>query len=651
MVWGGGLAAKLASLQLLHYREYRELARQRQEVVVDIPGPRGTIYDRNGSPLAMSVPTESVSVNPLRVPDHAVASGILADVLGLDRAELLGKMKWAADRRRGFLWVKRSISYDEGRRLRSLGVDWIDVHTESRRRYPKGTIAAHVLGSVDFEQKGNAGIERALEEELHGQEGQEYVLADVKRRLIRSQQTSKPQPGASLTLSIDERLQWLAQQELAKAVRAANAARGSAVAMNPHTGDILFMASYPSFDPSQPPLPDEPRLARQNQAIEAPFEPGSVFKIITLAAALETTSLTPESPINCLNGKITLFGRTIHEAKGGYGVIPLRMVLAKSSNIGAIQIGMKVGEQNLREYIRRFGFGQKSGVSLPAESAGKVRRMWGRTSLSSVAMGHELSTTTLQLAQACAVVANGGKLVRPRLVIKKNGQPTPLETPRAVLQGDTANKMRKMMEGVVLEGTGKAATLRGYSSGGKTGSAQIYDPKIGRFTHSYNASFLGFAPVGNPAIVLVVTLNGTHGSGGFGGVVAAPVFKTLAQETLRVLGVPMDIPEKGVPRKPDGQTNDLSIADVGSPEPTVMQEAADEERLAAVQGPELPPEMRPKGPKVPDFQGKTMRAVLAEAAELGLPVASDGSGIARRQYPPPGAVLREGERIHIRFLR
>jgi cell division protein FtsI (penicillin-binding protein 3) len=212
--------------------------------------------------------------------------------------------------------------------------------------------------------------------------------------------------------------------------------------------------------------------------------------------------------------------------------------------------------------------------------------------------------------------------------------------------------MRQMMETVVLKGTGSRARLQGYTSAGKTGSAQIYDPKAGHFTHSYNASFMGFAPVQNPAVVIVVTLNGTHGSSGFGGVVAAPVFRVLAQETLRVLEVPRDIPEDEAPPRPDKeQIDDLSIADLGSDEPTVMQEMADEERLATPQGPQPPPEMQPKGPRVPNFQGKTMRAVLAEAAERGLPVAPDGSGIAKMQYPPPGAVLREGERIRVRFSR
>lgn len=631
------------------------MARARQELLVPIPAPRGTIYDRTGSPLAMSVAMDSVFVNPLRVPDLGVAAGILASILSLDRIQLYGRMKWALENKRGFLWVKRKISYEEARRLRSLHLEWIEFHAEAQRHYPKGAIAAHVLGSVDHSESGNAGIEKALNNDLRGEEGELRLLTDVKRRGISSMLQSEARAGTPLTLSLDERLQFVAERELAAAVQNANALRGSAVVMNPYNGEVLAMASYPAFDPNKPPQPGEPRLFRQNQAMEAPFEPGSVFKVITVAAALETTNLRPESPINCGNGTLKLPGRVIHEAKHGYGTIPMAMVLAKSSNIGAIQVGLRVGQENLREYIRRFGFGQKTGITLPAESAGKVRKQWGTTSLHSVAMGQEISTTTLQLAQACAVIANGGFLVPPRLVLKKGDTPLPPPAPVQVLKPSTVTDMRQMMEGVVMHGTGGRAKLLGYTCGGKTGSAQIYDVNAGHFTHSYNASFMGFAPVTKPAVVIVVTLNGTHGSSGFGGAVAAPVFKVLASEALRVLDVPKDLPEDMPnPAHPLDiiDTNDLSIADLGSGEKPLLQEMAEEEQLAEVmQGPALPPEMQPAGPKVPNFQGMSMRAVLAEAAAQGLPVMAAGSGIARVQHPPPGAVLREGERIRVRFAR
>ena len=430
--------------------------------------------------------------------------------------------------------------------------------------------------------------------------------------------------------------------------------------MNPRTGEILAMASYPSFDPNKPPAPGELLAARSNQAVSVPFEPGSVFKVITLSAALETTNLRPETPINCGNGSITLFGRTIHEAKHGYGVMPMALVLAKSSNIGAIQVGMRVGQEKMYEYVRRFGFGQKTGITLPAESAGMVRklRVWGATSLSSVAMGHEIGTTSLQLAQACSVVANGGLLLRPKVILRKGDRGVETEAPRPVLKPETAFTMRQLMEGVVVHpaGTGHRARLSGYSSAGKTGSAQIYDFAAKHYTHTYNGSFMGFAPVTNPAIVVVVTINGTHGTAGFGGVAAAPVFKVVAEEALRVLDVPKDLPdvapsEEKKKAEPEN-TDDLPIADLGSGAPPLLDEdepgAAGGAQGTAVADAAAPAE---SGPKVPNFRGKTMRAVLAEATALGLPVLVDGSGVARGQQPAPGLILHAGERIRVRFAR
>ena len=294
-----------------------------------------------------------------------------------------------------------------------------------------------------------------------------------------------------------------------------------------------------------------PSGARSNLAVATPFEPGSVFKVITLAAALETTNLTPDSMINCGNGTINLFGRVIHD-HNRYSSLSMADVLAKSSNIGAINIGLKVGEKNLYEYVRRFGFGRKTGIELPGESAGMLRRLsqWEPSSIGSVAMGHEVGATSIQLALAGAIVANGGMRVKPRLILarqKPGGveERTVPEKPERVIRPETAIKMRQMMEGVVLHGTGKGlANLRGYTSGGKTGSAQIYDFKAKAYTHHYNASFLGFAPVSNPQIVIAVTLIGTSGgSAGYGGPVAAPVFRAVATSALRMLDVPKDLPD------------------------------------------------------------------------------------------------------------
>ena len=649
LLWGAAIFLKLVSLQVVHHQEYAKKARARQELVVDIAAPRGSIYDRTGHALAMSVPLESVYINPKNIPDVDVASGLLAFALNLDREELRSQIQAARDNRKGFLWVKRRIDFDEARRIRDLPREWIGVQKESQRHYPDGQLAAHVLGSVDFEEAGNAGIEKALDKDLRGIPGRLRILTDVQRRGIWSEVVSEAHPGSSLMLTIDSRLQYVAERDLAAAVRSHGAASGSVVIMNPQTGDVLALASYPYYDPNQPALPRD-NFARMNHAVSVPFEPGSVFKVITLSAALETTNLTPESPINCHGGLLVLPGRVVHDAHMGYGILKMWEVLAHSSNVGAIEIGTRVGQQNMYAYVRRFGFGQKTGITLPAESSGKLRRLerWGKTSLASISMGQEVSVTTLQLAQAASVIANGGKLVRPRLVLKKDGQPVPAVPAVRVLTPDTVITMRQMMEDVILRGTGGGAKLPGYSVGGKTGSAQIFDYASKHYTHTYNGSFVGFAPLNNPAIVVVVSLNGTHGTAGFGGAAAAPVFHTVAAEALRVLDVPKDIPDEPMLVAKAADTADLSDAASEAGEPNILEDGDDDDAAAPA------PDNRAvasAGPVVPDFRGMTMRDVLAQAAAKGLVVLADGSGVARGQTPPAGAVLRQGDRIRVRFAR
>lgn len=646
-VWGAAIAANLIYLQVIRHDDYLRQARRQQERVVEIPAPRGTITDRNGQLLAISVPVASISVNPQQLPDLDVAADILSRILELDRTVLYGRLRHAEAAGRGFLWVKRKITPEEAESLKSLRLDWIQFHQESQRHYPNGTLLANTIGSVNHAERGNAGLEAALDGELAGRPGSARMLTDVRRRGIDAHLDAEPQAGVSLTLTIDSRIQYTAERELARAVADQNARTASLVVMNPHTGEILAMASYPTFDPNFPPAPGDPPSRRFNYPVSVPFEPGSVFKVITLAAALETTSLRPQTLIHCGNGSITLFGRTIREAGRGYGIIPMSLVLAKSSNVGAIQVGMRVGQERMYEYVRRFGFGSRTGITLPAESPGMVRRLprWGKTSLSSVAMGHEIGTTTLQLARACSAIANGGLLVEPKIILKKGGKPFATAPPERIIKPETAITMRQMMEGVVVDpgGTGRRARLDGYSSGGKTGSAQIFDFETRRYTSTYNGTFMGFAPVTNPAIVIVVTLNGTRTTRGFGGVSAAPVFRAVAQEALRVLDMPKDLPEvapgDSAPEEEAEEPADLAIADLGDP-PVLeeTQEALESSTVAA-------------GPQVPDFQGMTMRAVLAQASELGLPVLVDGSGLARGQQPPPGSVLPAGERIRVRFAR
>jgi cell division protein FtsI (penicillin-binding protein 3) len=663
LVWGLLILGRLGWLQIYHHDDFRRQAQQQQDRQVEIQAPRGAVYDRTGQFLAMSLPVDSVCINPLRVPDLSLAAELLAKILDLDSSELLGRMAAAVDAHRGFVWVKRKITPEESARLRSYNLEWIEFRTESRRFYPNGQLAAHVLGSVDHEEKGNAGFELSFEKELEGRPGVMRTTSDVKQRVIDLQVFTDPQPGKNITLSIDERIQYSAEKELKKAVIANSCRTGSVVVMNPMTGEIYAMAAYPTYDPNKPPQPGEDVSPRVNLAVSSPFEPGSVFKVVTLSAGLETTRIRPGTMLDCGMGRMTLFKRVIHDSHP-YGGLTMAQVLEKSSNIGAIKIGLQVGEENLYEYVKRFGFGKPTGIPLPGESGGMLRKLdrWIPSSIGSIAMGHELSTTTLQLAQACSVVANGGMLVKPRLTLKRQRPGSDAEavedssSPTRVIKPETAITMRQMMEGVVLRGTGSKARLDGYTSGGKTGSAQIYDYKARSYTHKYNASFMGFAPINNPAIVVVVTLNGASK---FGGAVAAPVFHAVAMDALRFLDVQKDLPEGGIPIDDEKiPLDDLAIAELSVPNPPAEETESAPVALAGIapvqndsSAPTPAPASVPTGPKVPNFQGKTLRSVLEESSALGMRVDFVGSGIARAQEPPAGTVLPPGERVKVQFAR
>ncbi|HUA18128.1 MAG TPA: penicillin-binding protein [Bryobacteraceae bacterium] len=666
-VWALLIVARLIQLQVVQHGQYVNLALRQQDRLEEIRAPRGAILDRYGQRLAMSLPVESVCVDPLRLPDLAVAADILSKILNLDSSDLLDSLKTAVANKRGFLWVKRQITPDEATRLRDLKLDWIEFRTESQRFYPNKTLAAHVLGGVDFEEHGDGGVEQSLNELLEGQPGEMLVTEDVQQRGFASQVENPPEPGQDVHLTIDSRIQYVAEQELGQMVQDRHAKSGSLVAMDPRTGDILALANFPTFDPNERPKPGE-MAAREDLAVTAPFEPGSVYKVITLSAALETTKLRPDSIINCGNGSINLFGRIIHD-HSRYAALSMADVLARSSNIGAINIGLQVGDQNLYKYILRFGFGKKTGLPLPGESAGMVRplRLWQKSSIGSVAMGHEVGVTTVQLAQACSVIANGGFLVKPRLTLD-----APAAPPVRVLRPDTAITMRSLMEGVVIKpyGTGhKYARLLGYTSAGKTGTAQIYDTRLHEYTHLYNASFMGFAPVTNPAIVVVVTVNGTEGTEGYGGPTSAPVFRQVAAAGLRVMDVPKDLPEMlpdDAGKADQADEDDVAIASLGSSIPPPLVQAGDAD--AAADRPAAPAasalDQRVlladsgsnrsrdlEGPRVPDFEGKTVRLVIEQAAALGIPVEFSGSGVARAQVPVAGAILPSGQAVRIRFGR
>lgn len=679
LLWAGAVLARLVWLQVVEHDDLLAIARSQQQKEVAIPALRGALLDRSGQPLAKTLEADSVAVDPQQIPDLPQAAWVLAHALDLDQQRLLSLMESFKAKGRRFLWVARKLTPAESARVRALNLDYVEFRQEMRRYYPAGRLAAHVLGSVGYVddtdvEHGNAGLELSLEEDLAGKSGLARMYTDSRQNPYDSVVTREPVPGADLTLTIDSNVQYEAERQLAAAVKASGAKTGSVVALDPQTGDILALANYPAYDPNVPPgRGDEAPGARNNLAISTPFEPGSVFKVITLSAALESTNLKPGTMIDCGNGVINLYGRLIHD-HDRYRSLSMADVLAKSSNIGAIQIALATGGQTLYQYQSNFGFGRKTGIELPGESSGVLwpPDKWTKSSIGSVAMGHEVSVTSLQLAVAGAVIANGGVRVRPRLVMARQrpGQAAERFVPEKgerVLRPETAIQMRQMMEGVVLHGTGSRAVLPGYTSGGKTGSAQIYDVALHAYTHSYNASFLGFAPVANPHIVISVTLNGTTGGNtGFGGVRAAPVFRAVATDALRMLDVPKDLPDRG---DPDVETlpvgNDLAIAGL-SDAPSVFEDAAPAPRVVSSVTPPLAQGGKPSasqrpffdggergsqapGPRAPDFLGKTVRAVMRESTAAGLDVVVLGNGLARSQEPPPGAALRPREPVRVQF--
>ncbi|HEY7303681.1 MAG TPA: penicillin-binding protein [Bryobacteraceae bacterium] len=661
--WALLVVLRLFQLQVLAHDDYVKRARRQQERREAIEAPRGEIFDRNGNILAISSASQFVVVNPRRIPNKEIASALLARILRMDAKKLQAALESAAQSKHhsGYFVVSQHVSDEQAATLRGMDLDWLELRQGSVRTYPNDDVAAHVIGNIDGEGKGAAGIELKLDRDLAGTPGLRRVERDGRANSYSSEVIKAPLTGKNVGLTVDRELQYVSQDALKAAVIHNHAERGSVVAMDPKTGEILALENYPTYDPNEHLLPGEKPVGREDLAVVAPFEPGSVFKVVTVSAALETTTLTPDSMINCGNGVTRLFGRVIHDSHP-YSVLSMADVLAKSSNIGAIHIGMQVGNQNLYAYIKRFGFGHRTGIELPAEAPGMVRplKRWQPTSIGSVPMGHEISVTSVQLAQLGSVIANGGFLMHPRLVAWEQtpGQPKEIrKLPAAdsveVLKPQTVMTMRRLMHRVVMPG-GTASRLHvvGYTLAGKTGTAQIFDYAHHVYTHKYNASFLGFAPLENPAVVVVVTISGTTGVAGFGGAAAGPVFERVMSTALRRLGIVRDVPE---------EIEELIAKQNAAEEKLSAKKDADADTVAELSDPLTPEEMSqaagetenldPNAPKAPDFTGKTVKDVMEEAAAKGLEIDMLGDGLARGQTPPAGSLLTPGEHIQVRFAR
>ncbi len=670
--WALILIFRLFDLQVLSHDSLARRARKQQERLEPVDAQRGSIFDRSGSLLAISSPSRYIVVNPRRIPDKATAAGLLAGVLPLDPKRLEASLQTASASKHhsGFFVVDQNLTAAQTATLRAMNLDWLEVREGSVRSYPNGDVAAHVIGNLNAEGRGVAGVELKLQKDLAGTPGTVRVEQDAKENSYSSETLKLATPGKDVGLTIDRELQYVAKKALRDAVIKNHAEHGSLVAMNPHTGEILALENFPTYNPNERLLPGEKPEGREDLAVVAPFEPGSVFKVVTVSAALETTRLTPNTMINCGNGVMTLFTRVIHDSHP-HGMLSVADVLAKSSNIGAIRIGQQVGNARLYEYVKRFGFGTRTGIELPAEAPGLVRplKRWQPTSIGSVPMGHEISVTSLQLAQLGSVIANGGFLVRPRLVAWEREQGGPkqiIQLPgrrERVLDAKTVLTMNQLMQRVVMKGgTAEHLKVPGYTIAGKTGTAQIYDFAHRVYTHKYNASFMGFGPVEKPAVVVVVTLSGTTGIAGFGGTAAGPVFEKVTETAMRQLGVVRDLPEdideliakaksKGGAKSDAKETDDVALAELNPPTVEEIRQASGNEAASTTEAQAEVAYVDPNLPKAPDFVGKTMKDVMQEATARGIEVDLFGDGLARAQTPAAGAALLPGSHIAVRFAR
>jgi cell division protein FtsI (penicillin-binding protein 3) len=626
-VWTGAIEARLLYLQVISRDELVARAEQQQQREVPAPAKRGEIFDRRGRLLAYSVDADTVYAVPTAIDDAARAAaalcGALDDCSGEFRAQLTERLA----RQRAFAYVKRRVSPDEAARVARLGLDGVGFMKESKRFYPNRELAAHLLGYVGTDNVGLHGLEAAYDKVVRGRQGTLLVQRDARRQAF-SRVERAPTSGASLELTIDESLQYIAERELAAGVAETRARAGTVVVMDPASGEILALASVPTFNPNA--FGQAGDDERRNRAVQDLYEPGSTFKIVTASAAIEEKVVTPQELIDVSAGQIR-FGRRVIDDDHHYGLLTFSDVIVKSSNVGAIKVGLKLGPQRLGLYVNRFGFGRPSSPDFPGESSGIV---WDPSklddsALASVSMGYQVGVTPLQMAAAVSSIASGGTLYEPRVVRAtiRDGVRT-VNRPKAVrrtVTPHTASVLTEMMESVVTDGTGKLARVPGFTVAGKTGTAT----KLvnGRYSQSdINGSFVGFVPSRAPVLTIVVVMDSAQTHRGYGGQVAAPVFRRIAEASLRYLGVAPTVdpaPPVIVARREDSP---LARASASGDERSVVALAAGGGDPGAL----------------PDLSGLSAREAMRMLAELGITPRLRGAGTVVDQDPPPGSPLEPG---------
>jgi cell division protein FtsI (penicillin-binding protein 3) len=533
------VACRLFFLQIQQGERLAERVTRQYERRLPIVSRRGTIYDRSGRELAVSLKVSSVFAQPGAIENAAGTAKALARILGQPARDLQARL--AADK--SFVWIQRQLEPAQAEAIADLGLKGIGLFPESRRYYPRQELAAHVLGMVGLDDRGLEGVEHQFDELLGGQP--QFVVAqqDALGRIIFRQEPGRQAPIFDLQLTIDEVLQYITERELGRAVERSRAKAGSAVVLDPRTGEILALANVPTYDPNQ--YRKVGSAVRRNRAVTDSFEPGSMFKVILLAGALEEGAVRPGDRLYGENGAIEVSGITIRDHEK-HGWLTVQQIMAQSSNVGAIKIGQKLGKSLYYHYMSGFGFGTLTGLDLPGETPGLIRRprAWSALSLASLSLGQEIAVTSVQMATAFAAVANGGYLVRPHVVRGLSAQDGTLGRQvepgviRQVISPQTAQTMLTLLTAVVDEGTGKEAALEGYTVSGKTGTAQKLEPATGRYSHQkVVASFVGAVPAEAPRLVILVVIDEPEAFR-WGGSIAAPVFREIAREAMHYLQVP-----------------------------------------------------------------------------------------------------------------
>ncbi len=549
LLWVGGmlsvaaiaLVARAVDLQFVNKDFYLQQGDSRYLRELPIATSRGMITDRNGEPLAISTPVESIWANPSELSEHPDRYAQLAQALGVTEAVLAAKIKERADKE--FLYLRRHLNPDEAKAIVALGVPGVFSRREYRRYYPLGEVMAHVVGYTNVDDRGQEGVELAFDDWLTGKPGSKRVIRDLKGRIVENVDLIRAaQPGRDLALSIDRRLQYLSYRELSEAIRKNDASAGSAVILDVQTGEVLAMVNLPSYNPNA--RTDNRPSAHRNRAATDVTEPGSVMKAFTIAAALETGKVTPDTVFDTNPGSMELAGHIIHDTHN-HGVLTTTGIITKSSNVGAAKLSLQMTSDHMYDVLHRFGFGQVTGSGFPGESAGVLApaKSWGIVEKATIAYGYGVSVTPMQIAQAYAALGNGGRMVTPTFV--KGG-----ETPsRAVLDPHVAQQIMVMLETVVAPGgTAPDAAVLGYRVAGKTGTARYASG--GGYSKVYDSLFVGLVPATHPKFVMVVMVHDPKGSVYFGGLVAAPVFGKVMDGALRLMNVSPDNVQQWYAAKP-----------------------------------------------------------------------------------------------------